>query len=175
MEKSETDKEREMKRIFPLICTFILCFGLASAQPVVGAEEVLVFAGLRIVPDPRVTDEIGRKQDQPSLASKLIYRNVRNQLGQELGQVNDLVFHKDGRIAYVLLSQSAGQQLIPVPFRTIRFDRHENGFIVTNAEKTRLEGAPAIQKDQWNKLEDLDFEKEVFSYYGGDRTGNSGN
>jgi sporulation protein YlmC with PRC-barrel domain len=149
-----------MKRTLAAICTFILCFGIASTQ--------FVYAGLRIVADPTPIVEGSLKEETvaTSLASKLIARNVRNQLGQDLGRVNDLVFQKDGRIAYVLLSQSAGHQLIPVPFRSIRFDQHENGFITTNVEKTRLEGAPAIRKDQWNRLEDPAFEKEVFSYYG---------
>lgn len=160
-----------MKRILPAICTFILCFGLASTQPFWGAEGALVLAGLRIVPDPALSVKAGWEEGTvaASFASKLIDRNVRNQLGQELGQVKDLVFQNNGRVAYILLSQNAGQELIPIPFRSIRFDQHENGFITTNVEKTRLEGAPAIRKDQWNRLEDPAFEKEVFSYYGTSR------
>jgi hypothetical protein len=30
----------------------------------------------------------------------------------------------------------------------------------------KFEHAPSIRKDQWNRLEDPAFEKEVFSYYG---------
>jgi sporulation protein YlmC with PRC-barrel domain len=131
-----------------------------------GSKGMLVFAGLRIVPDPAVADAVPGEEVQTSLASTLIDRNVRNQLGHELGQVNDLVFQKDGRIGYVLLSQSEGRHLIPVPFKRIRFDQHENGFIRMSGERTRLEGAPAIGKDQWNRLDDPAFEKEVFSYYG---------
>ncbi|MDD5204375.1 MAG: PRC-barrel domain-containing protein [Desulfobacterales bacterium] len=149
-----------MKRIFFGICALILFLGLLCA------EGTLVLAGLRIVPDPTLSDMVRGEEIQASLASSLIDRHVRNQLGHELGQVNDLVFQKDGRIAYVLLSQSEGRELIPIPFRSIRFDQHENGFIMTSEDKTRLEGAPAIGKDQWNRLEDPIFEKEVFNYYG---------
>lgn len=149
-----------MKRIFCGICAWILFLGLSCV------EGTLVLAGLQVVPDLTLSETVWGEEVQASLASNLIDRHVRNQLGHELGQVNDLVFKKDGLIAYVLLSQSGGRELIPIPFRSIRFDQHENGFIQTSENKTRLEGAPAIGKDQWSRLEDPTFEREVFNYYG---------
>ncbi|RJR39537.1 MAG: PRC-barrel domain containing protein [Desulfobacteraceae bacterium] len=149
-----------MKRLFWRVLAFILISGLPYVQP------STVPAGLRIVHDSNPAEKIPGEELGISLASNLIQRNVRNQLGQDLGQVKELVFEKDGRICYVLLSPRGGGQLIPVPFQRIRFDRHENGFIITNVDRIRLEGAPAIGEDQWNRLEDPAFQDQVFSYYG---------
>jgi len=153
-------KEKKMKRVFPGVFALGLFCALSSIQPSIAP------AGLFIVPDSNPQGEIRGEEVRTSLARNLIHRNVRNQHGQDLGQVKELVLEKDGRVSYVLLSPKEGDQLIPVPFQRIRFDRHENGFIVTSVDRIRLEGAPAIGEDQWNRLEDPAFQDEVFSYYG---------
>jgi len=151
-----------MKRVFPAIGLIILGFVLASA-PAHTAEEVIVVAGLRIVPDPEFMSENGSR-GATIRTSEVIDRILKNPRGEDLGQVDDLVLGKDGRVAYLVIA--GGEQLIPVPFKSVRFGGYENWLFLSNMEKSRFEHAPSIGRDQWSRLEDPVFEKEVFSYYG---------
>lgn len=156
-----------MKRLFPVICALILGFGLTLAQPLVGAEGMLVFAGVRIIPDPDLMAAASPKGGTIR-TSELIDRIVKNPQGQDLGQVKDLVVDRSGRVSFVVISggESKNGELIPVPFKSVRFGGVEHWLFLSNMDKAKFENAPSIRKDQWKRLEDPAFEKEVFSYYG---------
>lgn len=156
-----------MKRLFPVFCAFILVFGVICVQPAAGADGMLVLAGLRIVPDPDLMDKAEGKRETIR-TSELIDRIVKNPQGHDLGRVSDLVVGRDGRIAYLMISDggSGDGQLIPVPFNSVRYGGYEHWLVLSNMDKARFEHAPSIKKDQWNRLEDPAFESEVFSYYG---------
>jgi sporulation protein YlmC with PRC-barrel domain len=148
-----------MKRWIPLFSLFALGFGLAAFQP--------AGAGIRVVPDPDLKAG-GGGGGAAIRTSQLIDGVVRDHQGQDLGQVQDVVMDKNGRVAYILLSgnESTTGELIPVPFTRVRFDRHEKGLVLSNMDKARLEKAPSIRKEEWSKLDDPAFEKQVFRYHG---------
>lgn len=113
--------------------------------------------------------QLGQKMaGQVTRASDLMDKKVKNQQGQDLGQVEDLVINQDGRIGYIILSQGGllgvGDKYIPIPFKSAQLDQQQNQ-IVLNVDKQMLESAPQISKNDWQKLSDPSFEKEVFSYY----------
>lgn len=113
--------------------------------------------------------QLGQKMaGQVTRASDLMDKRVKNQQGQDLGQVEDLVINQDGRIGYIIISQGGllgvGDKYIPIPFKSAQLDQQQNQ-IVLNVDKQMLDSAPQISKNDWQKLSDPSFEKEVFSYY----------
>jgi len=107
---------------------------------------------------------------QVSRISELMDKKVKNQQGQDLGQIEDLVVAKDGRISYIILSQGGvlgiGDKLTPIPFKNAQFDEQQDAVILSNIDKQKLENAPTISQGDWQRLSDPGFERELFSYYG---------
>jgi hypothetical protein len=130
-------------------------------------EGTLAFAGIRVVPDPDLVTESGRTGGTIR-TSELIDRVVKNPQGQDLGQVKDLVVDRDGRIAFIVISGNESEEgnLVPVPFKSLLFGGYENWLVLSNVNKSKFANAPSIRRDEWSRLEDPAFEREVFSYYG---------
>jgi sporulation protein YlmC with PRC-barrel domain len=105
-----------------------------------------------------------------SRISELMDKKVKNQQGEDLGQIEDLVVAEDGRISYIILSQGGvmgiGDKLVPVPFKNAQFDQQQDEVILSNVDKQKLENAPTISQGDWQRLSDPGFERELFSYYG---------
>jgi len=66
-----------------------------------------------------------------------------------------------------------GGDNIPVPFRNADLSRLQDSIILSNIDKQQLENAPTISENNFQMLEDPQFQREVFSYYGQQR-GTSG-
>jgi sporulation protein YlmC with PRC-barrel domain len=77
-------------------------------------------------------------------ASKIIDHTVKNGQGEELGEVDDLIMSRNGKIKKVTLSVGGflgfGDRLVAVPFRSLQIS--EKGNIVYNATKPQLENHP---------------------------------
>ncbi|RJR38345.1 MAG: hypothetical protein C4576_22565 [Desulfobacteraceae bacterium] len=114
----------------------------------------------------------GRKQMGAhfSSVSDLMDKKVQTRQGEELGQVEDVIITRSGQVAYLIIARGGvlgvGDNHIPVPFRSAEFDRQKDTVILPNINKQALENAPTISKDDWQRLEDPNFERQVFSYYG---------
>lgn len=90
-------------------------------------------------------------------ASKLIGMNVKNQLNENLGEIEDLVVDmQSGRISYAVLATGGvlgiGEKYIAVP--TSAFEHSTDGDrLVLNADKTKIDQAPGFTKDNWPDVE----------------------
>lgn len=86
-------------------------------------------------------------------ASELMGKNVKNQQGEDLGKVEDvLVNTNSGRVQYTVLSfggfMGMGDKLFAFPLDA--FDRsQQRDHLVLNVSKERLEKAEGFDKDKW--------------------------
>jgi sporulation protein YlmC with PRC-barrel domain len=90
-------------------------------------------------------------------ASRIIDETVKNDRGEELGEVDDLIMSRNGKIKKVILSVGGflgvGYRLVAVPFKSLKIS--EKGDIVYNVTKQQLE----------NHAE-FDYRKEgLYNYY----------
>jgi sporulation protein YlmC with PRC-barrel domain len=88
--------------------------------------------------------------EQGFRASKIIDGFVKNSQGQELGEVDDLIMARSGKIKRVVISVGwflgMGERLVAVPFRSLRIN--EKGNIIYDVTKERLEKHPPFNYRQ---------------------------
>jgi sporulation protein YlmC with PRC-barrel domain len=103
-------------------------------------------------------------------ASDLMEKKVKSQTGEDLGDVDDLIITRNGQVAYLIVSHGGalgvGGKYIPIPFRNAQFSQEEDALVLPNIDKQALDNAPTISRNDWQRLEDPGFERQVFSYYG---------
>ena len=105
-------------------------------------------------------------------ASTLIGDTVRNQQGEELGSLEEMMLDLDsGQVAYAVLSFGGflglGDKYFAIPWQAVSVDT-ENHEIVLDVSKEKLENAPGFDKDNWPSTVDRSWVAEVHSYYGYD-------
>jgi sporulation protein YlmC with PRC-barrel domain len=102
-------------------------------------------------------------------ASKLTGATVKNTKGEDIGEIEDLVISKDGRIQYVVLAHGgilgAGEKLFAVPWKAVKAGDQEDSYIV-NIDKERLAQAPSFQRNNWPNFADRDVYMMYYGYYG---------
>ena len=85
------------------------------------------------------------------LAAQLLGQPITNQAGETIGNVNDLLLDKSGRIVNVVIGVGGvlglGEKNVAVPFGTLSFTSDPNGKRVITAplSRARLEAAPDFQ------------------------------
>ena len=93
----------------------------------------------------------GQQQGMVSLqegfrANRIIDETVRNAQGEELGEVDDLIMARNGKIRKVVLSVGGfleiGERLVALPFKSLQIN--EKDVIVYNVSKEQLEKHPAF-------------------------------
>jgi sporulation protein YlmC with PRC-barrel domain len=113
-------------------------------------------------------------------ASWLIGHGVRNEQGEDLGSVVDILFAENGRIEYVVLDQGGilgrgllgrgvGDQLYAIPWKLADVSPAENR-ISLDLAKGKLLDAPTFARTEWEKFSDPEFESRVYGYYGLEQT-----
>jgi sporulation protein YlmC with PRC-barrel domain len=79
-------------------------------------------------------------------ASKIIDQTVKNALGEKLGEVDDLIMSRNGKVKKVILSVGGflgiGDRLVAVPFKSLQIS--EKGDIVYSVTKQQLENHPVF-------------------------------
>ncbi|PKN63892.1 MAG: hypothetical protein CVU57_17140 [Deltaproteobacteria bacterium HGW-Deltaproteobacteria-15] len=176
-----------MKKLFLFACVLTMIFTFAVTQATAGGQQKGAQTGQSSQLDTQdeqagaagqsTMDRSGQlgpgtHQDaaQVSRISELMDKKVKNDQGQDLGQIEDLVVGKDGRISYIILSQGGvmgiGDKLTPIPFKNAQFNQEQDEVILSGIDKQKLENAPTISQDDWQRLSDPGFERELFSYYG---------
>jgi sporulation protein YlmC with PRC-barrel domain len=103
--------------------------------------------------------------------SEIQGRNVQNPQGEDLGQVNDLVFDKEGNISYLILSRGGvmgvGADLVPVPWKEDKITIQEDN-VILSMDKQRLDQAPSFSSGEWDQMSQQEFQQRVHGYYGHD-------
>lgn len=91
---------------------------------------------------------------------------VKNQRGEELGRIHDIVIDSQGHVPFAVLSHGRywgiGGKLVAVPFSALNFDQMEK-YLVLNATNEKLDSAPAF------RVGDLSNEKwaeDVYRFFG---------
>jgi sporulation protein YlmC with PRC-barrel domain len=105
-------------------------------------------------------------------AGTLTGDTVRNQEGEELGKLEEIMIDLDeGRVAYAVLSfggfMGMGNKLFAIPWEALTVDT-ANKEIVLNVQKEILDNAPGFDKDNWPQTGDRQWLVDVYSYYGYD-------
>jgi sporulation protein YlmC with PRC-barrel domain len=101
-------------------------------------------------------------------ASEMKGLNVKNQQGEDLGQVDDLVFDNQGKISYLILSKGGvmgvGGDLVPVPWKEDKITIQEDN-IILSMDKQRLDQAPSFNSGEWDQMSQQEFQQKVHGYY----------
>jgi sporulation protein YlmC with PRC-barrel domain len=107
-------------------------------------------------------------------ATEIIDINIVNPKGEELGEVKDLVFSKDGQISYLIVSRGGvfgmGEDLVPIPWSAAHANFRDDKLVV-NIDKERLDQAPRFKSDDWDEFYSNRHQDEVRGYYGEGTTG----
>jgi sporulation protein YlmC with PRC-barrel domain len=87
---------------------------------------------------------------------QIVGRSVKNQQGEELGKVRDLVIDSQGHVPLAILTHGGfwgmGGKLVAVSFSALNFDQKRKDFLL-NSTKEKLDSAPAF------KMSDLSHRK----------------
>jgi len=132
--------------------------------------------------DPRsreraVTEQRGRMVGtmMPTRASEIIGLNVKDRTGEQLGEVEDIVIGKDGRVQYIIISHGGvlgiGENMVPIPYKTAEVDVEQDAIVLKNVDKQMLEKAPNFSDEDWANIGEPAFEQKVNSYYGQEKPG----
>jgi sporulation protein YlmC with PRC-barrel domain len=137
--------------------------------------------GQQITPTEGVTPATGVQQ-QPATGegqvmvpqmirlSDLMDFPVRNQLGEDLGNVEDmLVDFNDSRIHYIVITWGGflglGQNWYAIPWNQLRLDILNNTFL-TDLTEAQIEAAPSFDRDAWpNITAEGDWDTGVQEYW----------
>jgi sporulation protein YlmC with PRC-barrel domain len=104
-------------------------------------------------------------------SSKLVGMHVRNNEGEKIGTVDDLVIDMNtGKISYVALGFGGvlglGEKLFAVPFSQMKVERtSDESYFVLNVSKERLMEAPGFDKSHWPDLADPNWASHIDKYY----------
>jgi sporulation protein YlmC with PRC-barrel domain len=109
-------KEKGCLRRFLAKCIIFLMGFLSLSIPAVAADAKLTTV-------ERLSQE-GQTSPQPMIrASRVLDRTVYNERGEEIGEVNDLIMSRNGKIKKVILSVGkfleTGEKLVAVPFGSL--------------------------------------------------------
>jgi sporulation protein YlmC with PRC-barrel domain len=103
-------------------------------------------------------------------ASKVIGERVKNQKGDELGTIQEIVIEgQNGRIVYVVLSYGGflglGDKLFAIPWDALSHTEGQE-FYVLDVDRDQLQAAPGFDKDHWPDTADPRWGSEVHRSYG---------
>lgn len=126
---------------------------LLAAATVSGAQETGESTGLELRKAPPLTG-----------TAQLIGIPVKNEKLETYGQVEELVLHPDGQVAFVVASYSGwmdmeGRQFV-MPWSVLDFDR-EAGVLTTALTADQMRKVPRFRSEEWPDLEDFEWWKSV--------------
>jgi sporulation protein YlmC with PRC-barrel domain len=95
---------------------------------------------------------------------------VMNRQGEKLGSIESVMIEKrSGKVAYAVMSFGGflgiGDQHHPVPWSSLTYDTNLGGYVI-DADKTRLQGAPAYKGAEAPNWGDRQWGERVHQYYG---------
>ncbi|RJP17240.1 MAG: PRC-barrel domain containing protein [Candidatus Abyssobacteria bacterium SURF_5] len=113
--------------------------------------------------------ETGRieKTSEVYKTEELIGSVARNERGERLGMVEEILFSDDGRIEYLVLARDeieGAERLVPVPWKDAKAEM-KDGRLVLSLDKSKFDNAPSFGRNDWQRLDDPEWNREVHSYY----------
>ncbi len=105
--------------------------------------------------------------------SRIVGLDVRNDAGENLGEINDAVIDVDNaQVSYFAVSfggfLGVGNKLFAVPFAQARVahDAEDKDYhAVMNVDKAAMEKAPSFDKSHWPNMADPNWDREVRDFY----------
>lgn len=103
-------------------------------------------------------------------ATRIIGTEVRNEQGDYLGRVTDLLIDpENGKIAFAVLSRG-GVLGIPTRFAAVPFGaltpNPEKKAYLLDVSREKMASAPTFSRDQWPDVSNREWDKEIYTYYG---------
>ncbi len=121
-----------------LMCIIFLLWGIPFSVPVLAANA----RGSK----PENPSQANQSGPPLIRASEMIDQTVYNEQGEEIGDLDDFIMSRNGKIKKVILSVGeflqAEQKRIAVPFKSLKID--ERGRIFYNATKEQLNHEPSF-------------------------------
>jgi len=102
-------------------------------------------------------------------SNELIGMTVKNDQGEELGSVEDLVLTPDrNQVSYLVLSRGGllgmGEKLFAVPFSAVQIQKGAD-HVTLSISKEQLEQAPGFNEDNWPDMGNPRWRSEVGQFY----------
>ncbi len=102
-------------------------------------------------------------------ATTLLNDRVRNNAGENLGKLEDIVIDPDTRtIRYGVLSFGGvlgmGDKLFAIPWPALTMSPSHD-YLLLNVDKRRLETAPAFDRSHWPDMADPAWQQHIHDYY----------
>lgn len=123
-------------------------------------------------------NETGKNEESPLVntpvkvlsATSIIGDDVENLQGENLGEINDIVFNiQTGCTEYVVLEFGGflgmGEKLFAIPFKALSLNADRQVFIL-DRDKDYLKKAPGFDKDHWPETNSRHWE-DINTYWAG--------
>ena len=140
----------------------LCCLTLANG-PIASADDTKVTATYKT----ETTSTAGAPA-KCNKASGFIGMDIRNQSGEQLGHIKDLVFDlKTERVSYAVMSTAPkallgiNEKLLAVPLNAFTLSPDEK-YLVLNADKAKVEAAAGIDKNNWPSVGNASWGAEAF-------------
>jgi sporulation protein YlmC with PRC-barrel domain len=143
------------------------------------AKEGEELAGVDEQPQPGLAEEEPEKEpiaeQRPEVlltraytAEELKGREVEGLLGEDLGEIEDVIIGRNGQVEFVVVAYGGflglGENLVAVPYSALRPGPLEDSFVV-GFTKEKLEQAPAFERGKWPDFYTEAWRGEVRGYY----------
>ena len=107
-------------------------------------------------------------------ADTLLGDDVVNGAEESLGDIKEIMLDMNtGQVAYAVLAFGGflgmGEKLFAVPWQALHLDTANHRFVL-NIDKARLKTAPGFDKDAWPDMSDVNWAKQIHTFYGTDPT-----
>jgi hypothetical protein len=98
---------------------------------------------------------------------------VRSYEDEDLGTIEEIIIHPgSGSISFAVLCFSGsigfGDRLFVVPWGVLRLDP-ENRALILDFDRSKLDGAPAFEQDDWPDFTDESWERNIRDFYSRER------
>jgi sporulation protein YlmC with PRC-barrel domain len=115
-------------------------------------------------PDPSTPS--GTKPGQPIKATKLIGKDVKNNQGEQLGRVEDLIINASHTVSFAVISSTvaAGEKRIAVPINNLNCSG--DGNITLSASADQLNNTSKTPTGAWVAVSNEEWTRDIDGYYG---------
>lgn len=114
--------------------------------------------------------QVSTKTAHPLISSDRVEgTDVYNTQGEKLGHIDCVMLDKKkGNVAYAIMSFGGflgmGEDYHPLPWQSLDYHEDKDGYVV-NLSKEQLQGAPTLKRNQYNRLDDDGYGRNIYSYY----------